>query len=316
MEERHQVSRNDVPMQLIARASSRERHWTGFHAAIYDTTPGYFENPRTGATMVSMHLSEPLAASCRCDDAFSARLRVRGDLQVVPIGCDAAWDHEAAASEVAIFLDASLVHAAAEGLGLDIDRAEILPELYFRDPRVEHLCWALKDEVESGDHVGRLYAESLGTALAAHLLRRSANERKHRMPAHLSQRRLHRVLAHIDENLAHDLTLVELANVANLSPSHLKTLFRSAVGLPLHQHVIRRRVRYAIDAILGEDVSLSELALRAGFANQSHMARCMRRIAGMTPSDVRRSAGVAAFDLPPSVRARQRPIVSDTASFD
>jgi AraC family transcriptional regulator len=34
---------------------------------------------------------------------------------------------------------------------------------------------------------------------------------------------------------------------------------------------------------------VSELALEAGFANQSHLARCMRRVAGITPSDVRRA---------------------------
>jgi AraC family transcriptional regulator len=32
--------------------------------------------------------------------------------------------------------------------------------------------------------------------------------------------------------------------------------------------------------------SSSEIALRAGFADQSHMARCMRRVIGMTPTAV------------------------------
>lgn len=310
------MPRTDMPMVLIERGSSRNRHWTGFHATIYETTPGYLENQRTGATMVSMHLSEPLAAACRCDGAISKRLRVRGDLQVVPIGSDAAWEHEASACEVAVFLDASLVHTAAEGLGLDPERATIAPSLYFRDPRIEHLCWALKDEVENDDPFGRLYAESLGMALATQLLRRSTYDRN-RDASRLSQGRLRSVIAFIDEHLSHDLSLVELARVANLSPSHLKTLFRDAVGIPLHQHVIRRRVRYAIDAILSEDLPLSELALRAGFANQSHMARCMRRIAGLTPSGVRRSiAGVVPFAPLPSVRAHRRPIVGDTAPLD
>jgi AraC family transcriptional regulator len=316
MQDRLWVPRNEMPMQLIARESSRDRHWTGFHATIYDTTPGYFENPRTGATMVSMHLSEPLAAACRCDDAHSERVRIRGDLQVVPIGSDAAWEHEESAAEIAVFLDAALVHAAADGLGLDPERAAIAPSLYFRDPRIEHLCWALKHEVESDDPLGRPYAESLGMALATHLLRIAAHHGGRRGPARLTQGRLRRVIAFIDAHLSHDLSLVELANVADVSPSHLKALFRDAVGLPLHQHVIRRRVRYAIDTILSEDLPLSELALQAGFANQSHMARCMRRIAGLTPSEVRRSTGVVPFARLSSVRTQRRPIVSDTATID
>ena len=212
-------------------------------------------------------------------------------------------------------MDASLVRGPPPGRPRS-RRAAGAPSLSFRDPRIEHLCWALKHEVESDDPLGRLYADGLGLALATHLLRIARHQGGRRGPARLSQGRLRRVIAFIDENLSHDLSLVELARVANVSPSHLKTLFRDAVGLPLHQHVIRRRVRYAIDTILREDLPLSELALRAGFANQSHMARWMRRIAGLTPSDVRRSTGTVPFDRLPSVRTHRRPNVSETASFD
>jgi AraC family transcriptional regulator len=72
-----------------------------------------------------------------------------------------------------------------------------------------------------------------------------------------------------------------------VSPSHFKALFKQAVGLPVHQYVIRSRVDFAIDLLRDGKLPLSDVALQAGFANQSHMARCMRRVAGVTPGAVR-----------------------------
>ena len=56
----------------------------------------------------------------------------------------------------------------------------------------------------------------------------------------------------------------------------------------MHQYVIRRRVDFALNLLLHGAARLSEVAVQAGFADQSHMARCMRRVIGMTPTDVRR----------------------------
>ncbi|MBV9102187.1 MAG: helix-turn-helix domain-containing protein, partial [Candidatus Eremiobacteraeota bacterium] len=50
----------------------------------------------------------------------------------------------------------------------------------------------------------------------------------------------------------------------------------------------RRRVDVALDLLVTNDAPLTEVALRAGFANQSHMALHMRRLTGKTPSALRK----------------------------
>jgi AraC family transcriptional regulator len=37
------------------------------------------------------------------------------------------------------------------------------------------------------------------------------------------------------------------------------------------------------------DLPSSQVALESGFADQSHMARCFRRLLGLTPSELRKS---------------------------
>ena len=183
-----------------------------------------------------------------------------------------------------MYLSPGLVASAADAMGLNCDRVEIPPQLHLRDPRIEHIGWAVKSELESADPIGRLYGESLGLALAAQIVARHARRTTDRLSARISQRRLVRVLDYIHEHLANDLSLSELAHVAGLSPSHFKVVFKQSLGVPVHQYVIKTRVEYATSLILENGLPLSQIAFQAGFASQSHMARSLKRVAGVLPA--------------------------------
>jgi AraC family transcriptional regulator len=98
------------------------------------------------------------------------------------------------------------------------------------------------------------------------------------------------VVEHIDAHVAADLSLARLAEVAGISASHLKTVFKRSTGVPVHQFVVQRRVERAVSLLRGGEMPASEVALEAGFAHQSHMARCMRRLLGVTPTRVSQGA--------------------------
>ena len=74
-----------------------------------------------------------------------------------------------------------------------------------------------------------------------------------------------------------------------VSASHLRALFKRTVGTPVHEYVIQRRVERARALLLRGDLPASQVALDAGFSHQSHMARCMRRVLGVTPATIARS---------------------------
>ncbi len=274
-------------MQFSLRTSSKGRSWTGFNAAIYDSSGGLVEFPAAPTYNISMHIGAPVIASCRCDGPINNRLQVPGDIDIVPFGCSVAWEDDGPTTTLAMNLSPALVRSVAESMHLNPDRLNIAAQLQLKDPKLQHLGWAVKAELESVDPFGRLYAESVGTALAVHLLRNYAPATRVPIDRGLSKRQLNRVLDYIQEHLGTDLSLVELAAVAGVSASHLKSLFKESTGLPTHQYIIRRRVEYAVELLSNAKRSLSEVALQAGFADQSHMARCMRRVIGMTPSAVR-----------------------------
>jgi len=273
-------------MQFSPRQTSRERFWTGFEATIYDTSGGVSEVPCMKNLTVGMQVGPPIRTTCRRDGTVSRRLQIAGDIDVIPLGSSGAWEDEGPTSFVCIRLSPSLVQTAAEGMGVNPDRVSMPPQLQFRDPQIEHIGWAIKAELEASEPSGRLYADSLGLALATRLLAHHAPVES-RIVNGLPKRRLQRVVDYIHDHLSHDLRLAELAEVASLSPSHFKSLFKRSVGAPVHQYVIRIRVEYAIDLLLNGNLPLIDVALQAGFANQSHMARCVRRATGLTPGNLR-----------------------------
>jgi AraC family transcriptional regulator len=233
-----------------------------------------------------MQVGPPLIATCRCEGPIDRRLQSPGDMDFVPMGCSAIWEDEGPTTILLVNIDQSLVRSTAESMGLNPDRIALEPELNIREPRLSHLGWALKAELESPDPYDRLYAEGLGVAMTTHLLRRFARTRP--IPERgLSRRQLRAVLDYVEEHLSSGLSLHELAGVAGVSASHFKSLFKDSMGLPPHKYVVRRRVDCAMN-LIRHNRHLSEVALQAGFADQSHMARCMRRILGVTPTDLLR----------------------------
>lgn len=280
----------DRPIEFSMRKSSEDRCWTGFAGYLYDTTPGWDEI-RFVNYICSMHVGRPVPSTTSCDGTSVHRLHVPGDLKIIPPGRMRYLDMQGPSAKMSVNIQPALMASAADAMGLDLDRTTIEVQLHLRDPRMEHICWALKAELEASEPTGRLYADSLGLALALHVLRRYGPVAPRPIHGGLAKRRLARVTDYIAEHLTSDLTLAELAELAHVSPSHFKLLFKQSVGLPVHQYVIRARVEHAMRLLSRGKLAPSDVALQAGFANQSHMARCMRRLTGLTPGDVRRAAG-------------------------
>jgi len=95
------------------------------------------------------------------------------------------------------------------------------------------------------------------------------------------------VTAYIEEHLAEDLSLSELAAVAYLSPYHFARLFKASTGFAPHQYVIGRRIERAKLLLSTMNWSLAAIAHAVGFAHESHLALHFRRLTGLTPRHYR-----------------------------
>jgi AraC family transcriptional regulator len=85
-----------------------------------------------------------------------------------------------------------------------------------------------------------------------------------------------------------------MAAAARLSAYHFARQFKAATGLPPHRYGIARRVERAKHPLQKElDLSLAEVAARAGFSDQSQFTRHFKRLVGVTSGQFRTPARIA-----------------------
>ncbi|MBD9416395.1 helix-turn-helix domain-containing protein [Pseudomonas sp. PDM16] len=127
-------------------------------------------------------------------------------------------------------------------------------------------------------------ARALGGVLLRALHLRLFGERGRGAIANLDIGRLD---AYIVEHLARRITVIELAQVACLSPSHFHAQFKDSVGLTPHQYLLKTRLDHAARLLRESPLPLVRIAEECGFSSQSALTTAMRRYVGLTPKRLR-----------------------------
>ena len=126
----------------------------------------------------------------------------------------------------------------------------------------------------------------MANALATHLVYRYSARKVSCSDesGQLSRRQLKRVMDYVDEHLAEDLSLAELANVVSLSAFHFARLFKRSTGYAPHQYHIRCRIKRSKQLLLDRELTIAQIAQVVGFSSQSHLNYHFKRIVGLTPT--------------------------------
>jgi AraC-like DNA-binding protein len=103
----------------------------------------------------------------------------------------------------------------------------------------------------------------------------------------LSPGAMRRVREYVEVHLNERMQLTELAAVAGLSVYHFAREFKHSVGVTPHYYIVQRRVEQAQAMLTRTDLSVAEIALAAGYSDQSHLTRQFRHVLGTTPRDFR-----------------------------
>lgn len=245
---------------------------------------GVVESPARAGAGIVIHVGPTVRIGCRRAGQHHRGGAVHGDVDIVPPFVASRWELDQPDTALLIGVPPASLSAAAQERGLDPARVEIVNRFQIRDPQIEHIGWALKSAAESE----QLFRESLATALAARLVdRHSSAARAHSEKIDLSGKRLRAVIGYIEDHPARDLSLGELAAVAGIGVSQLTAAFRQTTGIPVHRYVIGRRVERALTMLRETRLPVAHIAAEAGFAHQSHLARHMRRVLGVSPGEFR-----------------------------
>ena len=89
------------------------------------------------------------------------------------------------------------------------------------------------------------------------------------------------------EQFADSHSLAELAQLAGVHAVHLARAFRKFHQCTVGDYVRRLRVEFASQQLSRTDTPLTDIALMAGFADQSHFSRTFKRATGLLPTQFR-----------------------------
>ena len=164
------------------------------------------------------------------------------------------------------------------------------PGIGHDDAVVRHLGASLVEALHRQDEANQLFIDHAMLALTAHVaqtyggLRRSAELARGGLAPWQAKRACER----LESDLGGRLSLQQVAAEFDLSVSHFSRAFRISTGLPPHQWLLHQRVKAAKQLMTVRDLPLSEIAMSAGFANQSHFTRVFSAVVGVSPGAWRR----------------------------
>ena len=202
------------------------------------------------------------------------------------------WDCEPGAERMMIELDfADLARAGDLDAMVAGQRRVLRQDLTMRDGHIAALMRLIAAEVRLGSPHGSLYATSLSLGLAAYLLSEKGDSGGIRMRerGRLTASQKSRVLDVVQQRLAVDIALDDLAAAAGVSRFHFLRLFKNSLGITPHRFVMDQRLAAARKLLADTDQRLADVAASTGFSSQSHLCTTMRRRLGVTPKQWRRS---------------------------
>ena len=102
---------------------------------------------------------------------------------------------------------------------------------------------------------------------------------------------IRKAVTYIDKHISEELTLEQIADVANLSPNYFSSLFKKVSNITLWQYIASKRIDMAINLLLSEGSTdnMLDVAVKCGFNNTANFNKTFKKITGMTPSEYRLS---------------------------
>ncbi len=212
-----------------------------------------------------------------------------GQLSFIPARADNRWLFgDGAPDALHVLINEAFFERSVEQHFKQKNYSCLRDDFQVTSPTLRTLLSLFGMELENNGLNGRLYAESIATALSFQIVNHFG-----------SQQNTLNIETDVDLMVAYDLindeyyrsiTLDELAKLVGLSRAQFVRRFKQQFGTTPHRYLIERRIEIAIQQLKsGLHIPLAQLAIELGFADQSHFHRHFSKITGVTPTVFKRT---------------------------
>ena len=211
-----------------------------------------------------------------------------GESGIIPAGVDRGGAWHTSIDVTMMFVNPQFLDRLAENM-LNSQRVELIPQHQTGDRSLDHLGMAIKHDAIEGRSMGTLYTQSLAASFAIRLLKNHGTIAPKPLGGDLQlpDQTLDRVIEYINDRLHEDLSLADLAKIGGYSQYYLCHLFKKLMGISIYQYVIAQRIQRAQELLHRRDLNIGDIAVRCGFANNTHLTKHFKRIVGITPKQAR-----------------------------
>ena len=218
------------------------------------------------------------------------RRDLRNNMTFLPRGCSASGFSapvDRANSYTAFYFDPDEIAAETDRLHRPGDSFAMV---YFDDNRLRTTLEKLRALMAQQHEPDGLYAETLGLLAAIEVTQVQAGALKLTpgQSGGLSVTQLKHVFEFVESRLKSEISLDDMAAVANLSRFHFARAFKKSVGEPPYAYVLRQRVERAKVLLKTTKMQVNEVAVSTGFKTASHFVRAFQQAVGASPGQFRR----------------------------
>ena len=159
------------------------------------------------------------------------------------------------------------------------------------DAKIAGLGGTILPALSDPQQANRLFVDHIALAVGIHVAQTYGGMRPVPHPARgglapWQERRAKEILS---ANLDGSMPLKDVARECRLSVSHFSRAFRRTMGVAPHNWLLTRRIEVAKEKLRNSRLSLLEVALACGFADQSHLTRVFTGMVGVSPGAWRRA---------------------------
>jgi AraC family transcriptional regulator len=247
--------------------------------------PGHLEvNLRSPLNLVATSFGLTQGVAAFDSDRLKPYQAIPGGFDIVPQGSTYRSVEEASCFVVFGYSQAFLSWGVAEG-----ETVELLPGQISKTHWGLSAAIAIQEFFSNGQVGGVFYLESVVSAVLGQIIyrRSTLSQRFKRPPEFLEPKLLKGSLDYIRSNVSQSLSLSDIATMTGFSSYHFARAFKATTGISPYQYVLRCRVELAQQLLQEKGRSLAEVAVEAGFGNQSHMTTVFRRVLQTTPQQYR-----------------------------
>lgn len=87
----------------------------------------------------------------------------------------------------------------------------------------------------------------------------------------------------IESHPKDEISIQQLASMANWSESHFKATFKKEIGIPPNDFILRTKINYACQLLSTGTASIADIAYELNFSSSQYFSTVFKRIKGTTP---------------------------------